>query len=74
MTRTRTSTTADHMFAKVATEGGQGGSPNVVIGRTGTGERDPRLVEVLSTADAPGLLGPGVGSATLRLSAEEANR
>jgi hypothetical protein len=45
MTPTRRSPTPDQVFAKVRTGGGHGGPLNVVIGRTGPGERVLELVE-----------------------------
>jgi hypothetical protein len=52
MTRARRSSTADYVFGTVPTEGGHGRPPNVVIGRTGSGERDPQLVGSSSCARA----------------------
>ena len=44
--------TADQVFGTVLTGGGHGGPPNVVVGRTGSGERDPQLVGSSSCARA----------------------
>ena len=53
MTRSRKSSTADQPFGSVPTLGGHGGPSNVVNGRTGSGERDPRLVQGSGCAPAP---------------------
>ena len=53
MTRAQNlSRTADQVFGTVLTGGGHGGPPNVVVGRTGSGKRDPQLVGSTSCARA----------------------